>query len=133
MTFGTTFYIFITANTLTDGATIGYQCECDEGYIWNYDNGHCDVELCRDGDHFCRNGGTCVNGNTDSSCSCPPGITGTNCETVDYCYGVDCNTGHCISHEHEFECVCVEGFDGGHCELQVCGTDGACWNNGVCT
>ena len=124
------FYVFA-GTELTDGAVIDYTCACDEGYIWNDDSGFCDVQLCADSNAFCRNGGSCVDGAISSTCDCPAGTTGVNCETVDYCYSIDCNNGQCVSHEHEHECVCVDGWNGETCNVQVCGETG-CHNNGIC-
>ena len=58
----------------------GFTCVCDEDYMIGLAD-VCDRENCDDGDTFCLNGGYCTDGDTTSFCVCPPGITGTNCET----------------------------------------------------
>ena len=71
---------------------------------------------------------------TSSSCSCPPGVTGVNCETTDYCFNVDCNgRGRCESDvtTATHTCHCVEGWQGSDCGMQVC-LEGTCMNGGVC-
>ena len=61
--------------------TSGFDCACDSGYVQGT-SGVCDVALCNDGHTFCLNSGSCIDGGAgQNQCVCPPGITGTNCET----------------------------------------------------
>ena len=97
-------------------------------------SGGCDTQWCETGETFCMNGGSCVSDVTSSSCSCPPGVTGVNCETTDYCFNVDCNgRGRCESDvtTATHACHCVEGWQGSDCGMQVC-LEGTCMNGGVC-
>ena len=62
-------------------STAGVRCACDSGYVQGT-SGVCDVALCDDGHTFCLNSGSCIDGGAgQNQCVCPPGITGTNCET----------------------------------------------------
>ena len=52
-------------------------------------------------------------------CRCPPGYTGTSCETdVDECASRPCvNGASCHDYVDSFTCDCVRGFSGVHCEI----------------
>ncbi len=109
----------------------------------------CGVELC---DIInCLNGGTCHKG----TCLCPPGFSGTRCETnieecasdpcppggtcedrvngyfcnMDVCHNVICqNGGTC---DNNGQCQCHIGYSGTSCENQICANI-TCYNGGTC-
>ncbi|KAK3927354.1 Protein eyes shut, partial [Frankliniella fusca] len=61
---------------LEDGEDVCY-CVPD----FHGDRCHLQYDECRRGPG-CRNGGTCIDGVDDFSCSCPPGLSGSTCECV---------------------------------------------------
>ncbi len=66
----------------------------------------CKKDNCKDVN--CLNGGIC----NDGKCDCPPGYSGTNCETKDSCYNVDCGWGDC----NNGKCNCLPTFYGEKCD-----------------
>ena len=60
-----------------------WHCECNfrSGYVYNELTGLCDTQQCADGVTFCFAPGTCNDAATSSSCDCPAGSAGVNCET----------------------------------------------------
>ncbi len=80
----------------------------------------------------CQNGGTCFN----NTCCCPPGITGTYCDTpINYCINNQCqNNALCVSLITSYKCVCLQGFTGQYCEQSTnpC-TNTPCKNGGLCS
>ena len=123
-------YLMIAAN-----ANFIYNCECEfrSGFVYNEITGLCDTMQCLDGETFCFAPGICDETELDrSTCSCPEGTTGTNCETIDYCHNMDCGFGRCFNLPDAYECVCSEGFSGPHCSLQECSEGVTCMNGGRC-
>ena len=108
------------------------ECEFDSGYILNPVSGLCDVEQCSDGTTFCFAPGVCIDGQDSSSCSCPPGTTGDNCENVDNCYMIDCGQGRCVNLPTSFRCECMPGYSGPRCMVQECTEGVTCMNGGLC-
>ena len=55
-----------------------YYCTCsDPANVWpDPITGYCTLSVCGGGTLFCRNGGSC----SGSSCVCPPGYSGNNCQ-----------------------------------------------------
>lgn len=83
----------------------------------------------------CHNGGTCENGWDGYTCHCPPGFTGTSCETnIDDCAAAPClNGATCSDGVAGYTCACAPGFTGTHCETNIddCAPS-PCVNGGVC-
>jgi hypothetical protein len=84
----------------------------------------------------CINGGTCANGATTFTCTCPPGFTGTTCQTtIDSCASNPCRNGAtCSSGAGTYSCACPTGFTGTNCETDVdaCAPN-PCQHGGICT
>ncbi|CAG9772773.1 unnamed protein product [Ceutorhynchus assimilis] len=108
----------------------GATCVCKQEFSGDYPN--C-KPICAN--NPCKNGGLCnaVNGNIN--CSCPPGYTGTLCQTnVDECQSNPCrNGGICIDKINSFSCNCTEDWMGALCEkpYDVCELQ-PCKNNATC-
>ncbi|XP_074154586.1 delta and Notch-like epidermal growth factor-related receptor [Sminthopsis crassicaudata] len=85
----------------------------------------------------CRNNGTCSPSASASpdpgqqqpdvqeppdlgySCTCPAGVTGSNCQfVVDPCASNPCLHGNCSTSEDGYLCVCDEGYKGINCEQE---------------
>ena len=135
-----------------------FYCDCDAGWEVNHNTGSCTTRQC--------DGTTCLNGQACAadqlSCDCAAGYSGANCETVDHCYGRDCN-GHGTCHtnnliandncfttcyddigadcvetcmpltERNYTCECDARWRGVNCEIAVCTDNAACFNAGTCT
>ncbi|XP_063150260.1 neurocan core protein [Candoia aspera] len=73
----------------------------------------------------CLHGGTCQSSGNLSSCSCPPGFTGENCEIdVDDCLSNPCqNGGTCIDEINAFVCLCLPSYGGSLCNRDTEGCD----------
>ncbi|XP_068740086.1 neurogenic locus Notch protein-like isoform X3 [Montipora capricornis] len=71
----------------------------------------------------CRNGGSCVNNNSDYTCICKPGYKGKNCEQdVNECITRPCfNGGTCQNLFGSYSCICKPGFTGKRCENAIDG------------
>ena len=70
----------------------------------------------------CLNGGTCiVNSNSQSSCQCPSGFSGNNCEIAAACYTFTCQNGATCTaaSDGSVYCQCRANFYGRYCEKQV--------------
>ena len=65
---------------------------------------------------------------------CRPGITGPNCDEVDFCFYVTCSgNGQCADGPNTFTCICYPGFTGNYCQLNINDCVGVnCSGNGVC-
>uniref|UniRef100_A0A8D0BQX8 Delta/notch like EGF repeat containing n=1 Tax=Salvator merianae TaxID=96440 RepID=A0A8D0BQX8_SALMN len=51
------------------------------------------------------------------SCSCPPGLTGPDCQFVsDPCVSNPCLHGNCTNKSDGYLCICNEGYEGTNCE-----------------
>ncbi|XP_076318763.1 uncharacterized protein LOC143229831 [Tachypleus tridentatus] len=110
-----------------------WQCNCEEGWgglLCNQDLNYCTNHK------PCKNGGTCTNtGQGSYTCTCPQGITGTNCDIqVDNCAHQPCqNGGKCKPAIKTYKCECPHGFYGSNCEMasNTCPTH-HCQNGGTC-
>lgn len=69
----------------------------------------------------CQSGGTCEDLILSFSCTCPPGYTGTTCQTdLDECSSNPClSGGTCVDGVNSYSCLCPEGFTGAECESVV--------------
>jgi hypothetical protein len=83
----------------------------------------------------CLNDGTCENQPSGYLCHCPPGFTGTLCETpIQTCASHPCANGAtCVDGQDGFTCSCPPGFTGITCEINIDDCANApCQNGGVC-
>ena len=66
---------------------------------------------------------------------CVPGLTGPDCNEIDYCSRVSCSdNGVCRNVVNNFQCMCSPGFTGVLCETNIDGcVGGDCTGNGWCT
>ncbi|XP_053152058.1 neurocan core protein isoform X2 [Hemicordylus capensis] len=73
----------------------------------------------------CLHGGTCQSNGNLSSCSCPWGFTGENCEIdIDDCLSSPCqNGGTCIDEINSFVCLCLPSYGGSLCDRDTEGCD----------
>ncbi|XP_054836736.1 neurocan core protein [Eublepharis macularius] len=73
----------------------------------------------------CLHGGTCQSSGNISSCSCPQGFTGENCEIdIDDCLSSPCqNGGTCIDETNSFVCLCLPSYGGNLCDKDTEGCD----------
>ncbi|XP_036834824.1 sushi, nidogen and EGF-like domain-containing protein 1 isoform X3 [Oncorhynchus mykiss] len=94
---------------------------------------HSDVEECSS--YPCQNGGTCSDQVNGFTCQCPPGFTGTVCQTdVEECSSYPCqNGGTCSDQVNGFTCQCPPGFTGTVCQTDIdeC-KDRPCLNGALC-
>eukprot|EP00118_Oscarella_pearsei_P012107 m.86113 g.86113 ORF g.86113 m.86113 type:complete len:1096 (+) comp36490_c0_seq3:38-3325(+) len=112
-------------------------CECESGFEMNSDMECVDVDDCLTGP--CKNGGTCLDGNSSYNCLCPPKFTGDLCETpTNSCYGDPCrNNGTCFSNGSSFSCICPSGYGGRdcndsvHCQELKCPKNQSCVENAI--
>ena len=106
-----------------------YICSCSSGFTGRECQVQCPVgydgERCQNNINYCtstscHNGGTCIEGDDDYSCTCPPLFTGTYCTAPNDCSINDCaNGGTCTNHSTSgFQCQCSSAqWRGSHCEL----------------
>ncbi|XP_025031269.1 neurocan core protein-like [Python bivittatus] len=73
----------------------------------------------------CLHGGTCQSSGNLSSCICPAGFTGENCEIdIDDCLSNPCqNGGTCIDDINAFVCLCLPSYGGSLCNRDTEGCD----------
>ena len=126
-------------------------CSCLAGYTGPL----CQTDIDECASTPCQNGGSCTNFAGGYSCSCPTGITGTNCEVtnptapqwcspVSPCVNsdgcVECPTdSRCTANDlipgraSGYKCLCKFGFTGTRCNTpsDFCSTN-PCQNGGVC-
>nr|XP_060615969.1 neurogenic locus notch homolog protein 4-like [Anolis sagrei ordinatus] len=90
----------------------------------------------------CQNGGTCSlqmlhppNPPT-STCLCPPGFTGEQCQGLvgDPCFPLPCQHGGSCQHlsGKQYQCQCVSGWTGKNCQLMDFCPANPCANGGTC-
>jgi hypothetical protein len=108
-------------------------CVCQPGYLCD-GNTLGGVNPCSP--NPCQYGGTCAAGSSGYTCSCPPGLTGTNCDvTINPCAPSPCqNNGVCRSDGRgNYTCSCRAGFTGTNCETNIddCAVN-YCQNGGTC-
>ncbi|XP_021351250.1 neurogenic locus notch homolog protein 1-like [Mizuhopecten yessoensis] len=93
--------------------------------------------LCRPCDPDpCQNGGTCTYSGVVSTCACPTGYGGTNCDQIDPCTltspcqnGATCNN----PSSNVYTCTCPTGYSGSDCENTLpCDLGTPCQNGGTC-
>ncbi|XP_022247406.1 neurogenic locus protein delta-like [Limulus polyphemus] len=120
-------------NCVHGTCTQPWQCNCEEGWgglLCNQDLNYCTNHK------PCKNGGTCTNtGQGSYTCTCPEGITGTNCEfQVDNCALQPCqNGGKCKQTNKTYKCECPRGFYGRNCETSTNTCSAShCQNGGTC-
>ncbi|XP_030603557.1 protein eyes shut homolog [Archocentrus centrarchus] len=97
--------------------TNAYRCICTRG--WSGQDCRVNVNECIE--HWCQNGGTCVDEIDGYSCLCPRGYTGIYCEEdIDYCVDHCCSEhGVCLDQQYNFTCRCMLGFEGLLCEVET--------------
>ena len=131
-----------------------YTCACTDGFIGT----NCNTPVDNCSPNPCQNSGTCANivngngyqcpsvstactggstsaGNDTYQCTCPPGYTGVNCQTlIDNCSPNPClNSGVCTNGVDSYTCACANGFLGTNCDTAVdnCAST-PCQNGGEC-
>ncbi|XP_031570057.1 fibropellin-1-like isoform X2 [Actinia tenebrosa] len=108
-----------------------YLCICSPGYKGS----NCqEKDYC--GTHNpCRNGGSCINGESSRLCRCRDGYTGPDCGDIDVCHSSPCsNGGTCISSgAGMFKCQCSYMYSGYTCEEKSSRCAALpCQNGGTC-
>lgn len=133
-----------------DGANL-FTCFCLPSYTGVYCGEPVD---CLVNGTDCKNGGKCIFSLTTTSCDCPEGFSGTNCEIGSYrshptCRDIRCqnggteNNGSCklllnfsgsckIDAQGEPYCVCTNGFEPPFCEPNSACLLNPCQNGGTC-
>ncbi|KAH0625889.1 hypothetical protein JD844_034250 [Phrynosoma platyrhinos] len=90
-----------------------------EGLVWNEEP---NITLIAEADPCdndpCLHGGTCQSNGNISTCNCPRGFTGENCEIdIDDCLSSPCqNGGTCIDEINSFVCLCLPSYSGSLCD-----------------
>uniref|UniRef100_A0A0N4ZHL7 Delta-like protein n=1 Tax=Parastrongyloides trichosuri TaxID=131310 RepID=A0A0N4ZHL7_PARTI len=112
----------------------GINCKCQRG--WKGEFCQEEINMCTLLSNPCNNNGICIPlPNESYYCSCPDGVSGTNCDNLpNLCLGEPClNGGTCISHGTYSECHCLPSFTGPGCQykIDVC-SDDFCKNDGEC-
>ncbi len=98
---------------------LGYLCSCVAGF----EGVHCEIDnrACRP-DSTCLYGGVCNTTSNVTSCICPTGKTGDQCQyTVDVCANISCqNDAQCISTYGNWSCLCTntEIYSGTYCQIK---------------
>ncbi|XP_055620762.1 neurogenic locus protein delta isoform X2 [Toxorhynchites rutilus septentrionalis] len=99
-----------------------WECLCNEGWGGLFCNQ--DLNFCTN-HKPCHNEGICFNtGQGSYTCECPPGYTGTDCETrISDCAATPCYNGG-ICHDEKgvhggYRCECQKGWIGTHCEKET--------------
>lgn len=84
----------------------------------------------------CKNGGQCMNHETDYKCNCTLGYEKDDCsQNIDECLHSVCeNNSTCIDGIGKYDCHCLAGYEGLKCESEIneC-LSRPCHNNGNCT
>ncbi|XP_060567578.1 fibropellin-3-like isoform X2 [Ruditapes philippinarum] len=83
----------------------------------------CETNIDDCDDSYCLNGGTCVDGVKNYTCSCPLGYTGRHCEiNIDDCDESNClNGGTCDDGVNNYTCACPSSYTGRNCEIYEAG------------
>ncbi|KAM6258362.1 sushi, nidogen and EGF-like domain-containing protein 1 isoform 4-T4 [Porphyrio hochstetteri] len=107
----------------------GYVCECQEGYTGQ----DCRDQLSEGCE--CRNGGSCLEGNS-TICQCPPGFFGLLCEFEVTTTPCNINTqcpegGYCMEYGGSYLCVCHTDYSTNHTMPSPCDSE-PCLNGGSC-
>ncbi|XP_028845065.1 protein eyes shut homolog isoform X2 [Denticeps clupeoides] len=94
-----------------------YSCICPPGWSGR----SCLVNIDNCADHWCQNGGTCVDAVDGYSCVCQTGYNGTYCELdIDHCIGHRCSAyGTCLDNQYNYTCQCMLGYGGRFCEAEL--------------
>uniref|UniRef100_A0A8C9W046 Neurogenic locus notch homolog protein 1 n=1 Tax=Scleropages formosus TaxID=113540 RepID=A0A8C9W046_SCLFO len=124
----------------------GYECACEAGYTGedfvnvkiviplSLTGTMCNINIDECASSPCHNGGTCVDGINNFTCSCPEGYS-PNCQTnINECASNPClNQGTCIDDVAGYKCNCILPYTGENCEnlLAPCSSR-PCKNRGVC-
>ncbi|KAG8436582.1 hypothetical protein GDO86_007622 [Hymenochirus boettgeri] len=80
----------------------------------------------------CIHGANCPNVLTHPICTCPPGMTGTICEThINGCLYNPCLHGNCTVTLEGYSCECEAGYSGINCDVYSC-QGHQCVNGATC-
>ena len=98
---------------------LGYLCSC----VFGFEGVHCEIDnrACRP-DSTCLYGGVCNDTSNVTSCICPTGKTGEQCQyTVDVCSNITCeNAAQCVSVNGNWSCLCTNPdlYSGTYCQIK---------------
>ncbi|XP_060601390.1 sushi, nidogen and EGF-like domain-containing protein 1 [Ruditapes philippinarum] len=90
-------------------------CNCtDSGFTGCY----CETNIDDCDPNPCLNGGTCIDGVNNYTCTCVDGWSGRNCEESNVCFSNPCgNGGTCdVGEDEDYVCLCPPEFGGTDCE-----------------